>query len=73
MSRSGSRASAIAIITRCAHAARELVRVLLEPVAPERDADEVEQLDARVARLRARHLVLAEDLGDLAADRHERG
>ena len=39
-----------------AHAARELVRVLAEPALGVGDADEVEQLDARVPR--ARHLLI---------------
>ncbi len=48
MSRAGFSAIAIAIIDALAHAAGELVRVVVHPAAGMRDADQAEQLDRPV-------------------------
>ena len=58
-----------------AHAARELVRILVEPALGRGDADLLEQLDGarRAASLRDTCAVQAQRLGDLPADRVARG
>ena len=52
-----------------AHAARHLVRVLLDPALRARDADQLERLDRPVPGLLALDLLVELDLlGDLVAD-----
>ena len=56
-----------------AHAAGELVRVVVEPLRGPRDADQPQHLDrARSSRLCGDALVLPNGLGDLPADGHGR-
>ena len=54
-----------------AHAARELVRVVLDALARVRDPDRAEQLDGALQRLRLRDVLVDPDrLDDLVADRY---
>ena len=56
-----------------AHAARQLVRVLVDPFGGVRDARDLEQLERLAGRLRARDVFVGEDrLLELVADREER-
>jgi hypothetical protein len=55
------------------HAAGELVRILLDPLAYARDADQIQDFGRAVHRLLFGYFpVQGDDLGDLLADRHRR-
>ena len=64
----------MAIIDALAHAARELVRVLVDPLLGRRDADQAQHLDRRGARASRRPdpLVEQDRLDDLVADGEDR-
>ena len=69
ISTSGSRASDIAIIARCAHPAGEFVRVCVDPPGSVGDADRVEHLDRQLAGLPVVDVAVGADrLDDLPAD-----